>query len=623
MLFFANFLIPIVMLSGLVGVFLLPGWLLGRRIGSESVVLTSFFGSCAICFNAMLLLDALRIPFTLFNLTLVLSVCSVLLHRWAGHRTAPDIAPAPSDRCTWQPHGWQWLWIVPVGAAFLSLATRAILDPLSGWDNNFRWDYLARLMLAQGSLAHYPAVTSEDFLLYGWCDGIPPLVSMLNFLLYLAGGSAQPAFTAVRIIAEALLLGVSCFRLAQHWGGQRAGWPALATLATSSLLLWSVANGQETGLLALSLTSLVLLLEKHRTSPTTGGPLWIGIVAGVGALSRDYGLALIVFGGSALVLQRSPRKDLSAFALAALLVAGPWYARNGVITDNPLFPHSFGGLLPSNPVHAETMRGIASDWALSAGNVSLSQIPKVIGATAGWSLVAGLCGVLLAGRRAWLGASAIGLIIGLWAWALPLTAGGWSYAHRVLGPAVVIGAALAGRAIASKPRLQPVIYSLTLLLAVDAARRSWLLPTQPLAPPLPYTWTRWEYDRSIVTQLRKTGIWKILIAESRGEGILVDHPAAQVEIRALGGRALPWFSPQVRPLFDPARSFSDVRGELRARHVRFITLSEDNAGWAYFQSKFPALRELTTNYAPTVNHGKFKIYDLNFLAPFNTSSVAP
>lgn len=621
--FFANCLLSIVMLLGLVGVFLLPGWLLGRGVGSESIVLTTFFGSCAICFNAMLLLDACRVPLTLLNLTLVLSLCSLLLRRWRGRRAATDVATTPQNRCVWLPRGWQGLWVVPVGIVFLSLASRALIDPLSGWDNSFRWDYLARLMLEQRSLAHYPAVTSEDFLFYGWCDGIPPLVSMLNFLLYSAGGSVQPEFTAIRVIIEALLLGVACFRLAQHWGGQHAGWPALATLATSSLVIWSVANGQETGLLALSLTSLVLLLETQRSSPTSGGPIWIGIVAGVGAISRDYGLALVVFGGVALVLQRSSRKDLRAFALAALLVAGPWYARNWVITGNPLFPHSFGGLLPSNRIHAETMRGIASDWALLSGNFSVLQIPKVIGATAGWSLMTGLFGVLLAGRRAWLGAAAIGLIIGLWGWALPMTAGGWSYAHRVLGPAVVLAAALAGRAIASKPRLQLLVYGITLLLAVDAARRSWLLPAQPLAAPLPYTWTQWEYDRSLVSQMRKTEIWKILIEEARGEGIIVDHPAAQVEIRGKGGCALSWFSPQVSPLFDRNRSFSEVRAELRARHVRFITLSVDNAGWSYFQTRFPALRGLTTDYAPTVNLGKFKIYDLNFLAPFNPNSSAP
>src|SRR5688572_11201252 len=358
-------LISLLRLPVAVAIFALPGWLLSRVLGSPHPVLTTFLGSAAIVFNGVLLLDAVRVPLHVASVGLLIALVSLLLVRRALRPLPAMIAPGPGG--SFRLSGADWLWVIPVAVAAISIALRAVFDPLSGLDNDTRWDYLARLMVDQGSLAHYPPTTGDDFRFYSWCDGIPPLVPILNFWIYSASGSLAPGLTAVRILAEALLIGLATFRLATRLWGNGAGWPALATLATSSLALWACAMGQETGLLALGLVALVLLLAEHHHRPDLNSALWAGVAAGIGAISREYGLAYVLFGGGVLLVQRAGWPAIRRFSLAAGLVAGPWYVRNWIVTGNPVFPHTLHGIFPGNPVHDEMMRAIAGYWGVNAG----------------------------------------------------------------------------------------------------------------------------------------------------------------------------------------------------------------------------------------------------------------
>lgn len=601
--------------------FLVPGWLLVRALGSPAPLLTAVAASSALLLNLVLLLDAVGAPVHAGSTGLALGLITAGLAVWVYRRRRG--APAPAHTPVRWPTGWERLWLVPPALALLSVSLRATLDPLSGYDNGTRWDYLARLLLSLESLAPYPPVTTDDFRLYGWCDGIPPLVPVLNFWIYAVCGSVAPALTAARVVGEAVLAGVLIHRLADRLWGAGAGWAGLAAAASSSLLLWAVAMGQETGLTTVTFAGLVLLLVEHRADPRPTTALWAGVVAGVGALSREYGLAFILFGGAVLLFRRSGRASLGAYIVAAALVTGPWYLRNWIITGNPVFPHSLGGLFPTNPVHTEVMRSIAHFWGLGSGYFNPRNIPVALAVLAGPLLLVAGVGAVRAGRAGWLPVAGILLVAGLWLWSIPSTAAGWIYADRVLAPALALAAALAGW-LARAPRALRAAALLALtLVTLDAARRTWLLPSHPSEPVWPYTLAPWQEARDEIIQIRASPVWPVLIHAAAGRIIVVDHPAHHVEITLRRGRAGPWFSPVVRPMFEPDLDFAEACARLRAGGVRFVTMMTGNPMSDWLCRRHPFLQELTQAHVPTARVHSLVIYDLDLLVPASPADPAP
>jgi hypothetical protein len=611
-------LLDLVRLGGSLGLFLLPGWLLARLLPTPFPVLAAFLGAAAIFGNGVLLLDATGMGLDGFSLSAFLALAAAGLALAGARRTAP--LPPPAAAASGAGPRWPWMAVAAVGLG--SILVRAIVDPLSGWDNFFRWNYLAELMLRQGSLAHYPPVSAADFEVYAWCDGIPTLVAGLNWLAYV-GGTAQPVLTAWRIAAEVALTGYAIHQLARRWWGGAAGWPALAVAAGSPLLLWSFANGQETGLLTLCLASLVLLLDAHRERPGVVLAGWAGVAAGVGATTRDYALAYVLLGGVALAWQRPGRSALLAYLGAAAAVAGPWYLRNAILTGNPVFPHSLGGWLPTNPAHTELMHAIARQWGVNAGRFDPAALPHIIFVLAGPALLLGLVGAWRAWPRHRLAAVAIIVVSALWWWALPATAGGWIYASRVLAPAVALAAALAGW-IATAPRLPRVLLALVCTgLAVDAARRAWLLPTHFAAPALPFAWDDWQANRGRVDFQRRPQVWDVLIPAAGGRGIVVDQPADHAWLAHHGGRPVAWFSPAFQPAFDPGLAPVEAERRLRAAGLRFIVLSNDDIVTQDVRRKNPFFRALTRDHPPNVRLLGLDIYDLDRLATAPESGNFP
>ena len=600
--------------------FLLPGWLLGRCLGTPYPILTTFLGSAAILFNTILLLDAVHVPLHAGSVGAAIVLWCVLLGRRA-YRSEASVLPAEQGPPVW-PQGWAWLWLAPAAVALISIMLRAVIEPLSGWDNGSRWDYLARLMLVQTSLAHYPPVTALDFQFYSWCDGIPPLVPCLNFWIYSASGSTAPALTAVRVTGEAVLIGVAGFRLGRQLWGDEAGWATLAVLATSSLLVWSCAMGQESGLLTLSLLALVSFLLDYLRTRRPCVAMWAGIAAGIGAISREYGLAYILFGGGVLAVQRAGWKAVGQFVMAAMLVSIPWYLRNAVITENPLFPHPLG-IFPSNPVHLEVMQAIGSYWGWTTSRFELNSIVAPLLVLAAPLLLLGAIGGWRAGRRGWVCLLGFALVGALWWWSVPYTAGGWGYANRVLAPGLALAGVLGGwiGRLHRTPRM--VAFVLVLFLAIDAGRRAWLLPMYPLAPPWPYSSQLWAETHNMNRQLRAPNVWSTLVGAAEGRSIVVDHPADHLEVTWRGGRAVPWFSPDVRPMFGAGASFETVIRQLKERDVRFLTIAQRNPITKWFCESHPFWKELTTNYAPTVRAQHLIIYDLDFLETTGEKSKAP
>ncbi|MFI5357616.1 MAG: glycosyltransferase family 39 protein, partial [Opitutales bacterium] len=280
----AGLLLGPIVLSG----FLFSGHLAFRGLKSPLPWATAAIGSLLLLFLGGLGLDLLGVPLTARTLGAWLGLTS-LAGWWLGGR-----GPIASRRLNWTWPSWReaW-WVLPCIVAFGSILAFGLCDPLSGFDNFFRWNYLALVMQHQGSLAHYPPASAADFRVYPWCDGIPPLVPIANLWIYLGTHSTSGALIVGRLVVElGLTLGLVWHLARQLWGptGARV---AVLVLSTSSLFGWSMGMEQETGLSGVAALALAALILAYREAPSLSTAIWIGLTAAVSALCRDYNLVFI------------------------------------------------------------------------------------------------------------------------------------------------------------------------------------------------------------------------------------------------------------------------------------------------------------------------------------------
>lgn len=595
--------------------FLLPGWMMSRRFPTPLTPIAVFLGSAALLFQLVLVFDTLEVPLHFGALGLTVAAISVALAlRLPRRPPTKSLAIMPALK------GTDLAWLIPPIMAVASIAIRSMIDPLSGYDNGTRWDYLARLIRAQQSLAGYPPVTAEDFELYSWCDGIPPLVSLLNFWLYSGSDSVAPALTALMVIGEALLLGTVVFRFSQLLWGSRAGWPAVATLSSSALAIWSTAMGQETGMTALSLVSMLYFLELHSRAPATSVVLWAAVAAAVGALTREYGLSFPILGLAILIFRKQSIRTLLLFTGVTVSLAAPWYVRNWVLTGNPLYPQTLGGLFPGNAAHDDVMRTVITSFSLPAEVSTVIFFGKLLLTLAGALVSVSLFFVC---RRARVSkiviCSGIGLTIAIWLWSIPQTAGGWSYSARVLAPALALAAVIAGGVSTIARRSQNWILILLIVFSVDAARRSWGLPLLPFISPWSLSFAGWREVYSDNGE-GENPVWRNLVGTADGGGIVVDHTINHLHITLRGGRAIPLFSPLLAPTFEPDAQFQPEIDRLRAAGVRFITFSQQNPLSAT-AARHPFWSELYLHRGAIAQVNALVIYDLNNLPRVDPSGT--
>jgi hypothetical protein len=645
---------------------LLPGYLLGRIVRSSAPWLSAFLGSAVLLFYLVLALDACRVPLGPTSLAVGLVALNGLLFLLArkspvtatplvrspeaapvgavydrrnevvsppgpvGAHRAPLQSPLSADvvgnarpcektkmrRTRWLLHGPDWLWRLAAGIGLASIAVRAVVEPLSGWDNFFRWDFLARQMLRLGTLSFYPPMTADDFRHYGWCDGIPPLVPILNFWSYLSAGQAAALVTAPRVVGEAALLFYGVGRLAGGLWGERAAWPARAALATSALLLWGVAMGQETGLTALTLVAMFGFLVEYRRSGDRADLFWAGLAAGAGALSREYGLVWPWLGLIALAGQGGLRAGWKVFGAAAVVVAAPWYLRNWVLTGNPLFSYDLAGVFPANAVHVENMRLAVQHFGLL---VNLELIPAVL-------LMLVTCAGLLGGLAAWgvwpgrrpAGPLAVGIVVigALWLWSVGQTMGGWYYSTRVLTPALALAAVLAGGPLARLADGPRRIAACGLLLfAGDAAFRALHLPNNPTPSLQVFFSDQWrEFGRAVATR-NALPWWDALAARAGASGIVVEHPIDFTLLAERGAHAIPLTSPEVAFLFDDRRPFAEALARCRQANVRFFILPDITLQTDAIVPQHAFFRELCRKHQPAFVYQGMHVYDLDKISP--------
>ncbi len=590
----------------------LPGRLAFARLPSPERVATDVLGSLLLLFFAVLACDTLRIPISLASISLWLAL-GVVTIRGLSPRAAGSLVPSATPhapRSSRRLLGEAW-WALPCALAFGSVLVRGVVDPLAGWDNVWRWNHLALLMRDTGSLADYPPVSAADFRLYPWCDGIPPLIPVVNLWIYLATGSTCGGLIVARLALELGLTTLLVWRLAAGWWGPRGARLALLALAGSSLFLGSVSLAQESGLTAALLLTLVAAAFAYHREPSRTHAVWLALAAAGCALCRDYNLLFAPLAIGLLLWLRAPRPHLTAAVATLVLVISPWYVRNALRTGNPLFAHDLGGLLPTNPFHAFFMAGIRAEFNLPGQLPNLPLLAATLGIGMASLILAAAPALLGRDRRLWLvlvPAGATGL---LWLLAVGSTAGGLIYGLRVLGPALPPLAVLAG-AWASRPFVPRIaLIALLTLFAFDAGRRQWLLLGDPLAAPLRLDLAGWRRTEDLNHRFGREALWKALGDPANGGAILVDHPFFVVLGARSGAPVVPLFSPQADPLTRaaPDAAREEIAAALLRRGVRFVVLDLESCPGRAAYVRHPGLARLLS-VAPAGTFEGLVIYDL-------------
>jgi hypothetical protein len=523
-------------LALLSGGLLLPGWLLGRALGTPAGLVGAFLGSAAILFQGAMLLQFAGLPLDTSRLAGFLAAMCLLLIVVARRRPArPPQPPAGPPAARFELRPVHWL-LVPAALAFAAIVVRAWLDPLSGFDTVFRWDFLARQMWRERSLDFYPAYSAADFIRYPWCDGIAPLVSSQYFWAYAALGRIDPLATAPAVILQAAVLFGLVYRHASLAGSPAAGCAALAILASGSILPWGVAMGQETGFTALALVALLFFLERHAAQPERRWLVWAGLAAALGALAREYGLAFVGLGAAVVAAQRVSWRGWLQYLIPIGLLVAPWYARNALRTGNPLYSQNLAGMFPTNPVHDAYMAVAGDILGLGLDSGRLLQLAQWVALLAGVPLGLGLIGALRLGRRVWPASAAIGLVVLLWLWSIGYTSGGYVYSLRVLTPALAVAAVVAGRWMAglSHRPLIGAVAAIVALASADAAVRSLHLPIGATVSWWRKPWDEWRDFGRNLARWNRSPVWATVTDATEGRQIIVTDPGIHALITQHG-----------------------------------------------------------------------------------------
>jgi hypothetical protein len=548
---------------GYFGCGLLPVWRRGWR-GATAVV-AAVLASFALLFNAALLLQVCgwrlsRSSWLLASIVLAVGAACV-----PGR--PPAVAGSPTAVAGRRRRTWLWL---AVAFAALAIGYRLMVQPLTGYDTAFRWDFLARQVVANHSFGFYPPATDADFLQYSWPESIPPLVSLLYAWAYFGAGTTAPWVTAIIGLLVAGLVFVLVDKLATRAGGTAAGALACGLLATSALHTWAVSMGQETGILTLGVLGLVWAIGRGSDED----PDWClaALAGGVTALARDYGGTALVAGAVALAGMRRPWREVAGYAAVGLAVILPWYVRTWVLAGNPFYNHDLLGLFPFNPIQGELM-SLYPRYLGWMGHLSarLQDLLAQLWPLGPLLLLAGTAGMTRLGPRLAGMRLLAGIWIGLWAWSVGYTMGGFQYSLRVLSPVLALLAVAGGVWLARRGEAfhRSAWYAGLMLLAAEASLRAVLMLHAPTEYPI-RLWSAigasFSASRGGANESRAAG----LIGPHR---VLVDNAYEHALLTQRGVRAVPLWSPGVRFLFASDVDMADVVRRLRQEDLRFLILT--------------------------------------------------
>ncbi len=235
------------------------------------------------------------------------------------------------------PKGPDLLFPVAIGVGLL-MALAGVLAPstMADWDSIAYHLAVPKMWLAAGKIDVIPFIHQANF---------PFAVDSL-FLLGLKWGGQSGAKAFVWLYT--LLGAIAIFGLARQRYGQRAGWWASLAFSTVPIVLWQsgtayidVAHGLYAGL---GLIFACWWLDSNDTKYAWLSAILLSFAAG----TKYTGLQTIAVAGlvalvGAILLKRN-LKPVFIIGLASLALASPWYIKNVVWKDSPVFPFFYSKL---------------------------------------------------------------------------------------------------------------------------------------------------------------------------------------------------------------------------------------------------------------------------------------
>ena len=479
-------------------------------------------------------------------------------------------------------------WTVLYALFWAAVIFRAWSEPLAGPDVEFRWGFLAEQMLRVGSLDFYPPRSAEDFVSYFWVESISPGASALHAWAYACAGGPFAAWTIPGVVLQLAALHELLWHTAHRIGGIRAARYACVAAAACPLLVWSVLIGQETGLTALALVGIAFSVGRWVDTRFTAWAALAALFAILGGAAREYGLVFTALGGLALWGVKANRSAWLAF----LAVAGlglVWPVRIWVLTGNPVFSLSVGGLFPVNErflrwitYDADAFGAVlrtTSGW-LDVARYGLLFAPAAL---VGWVVLG-----VAAGRRvraAAVALASVAAILVLWAVSVRYTNGGLFYSLRVASPALALGALAAGVGLAAWVRPSPGKQrAVAGILAVGVLA---LLPATLALPQNPWAgrWSNWPaFSRPAPPGTGRDDATVALVLAAREKStpagavstsvVLADSPGFQRRFLPVGVRVIPPWSPQADWLFDLTLPAAEAVRRWGESGVRYLVITK-------------------------------------------------
>jgi hypothetical protein len=551
--------------------FLAPGYPAARLLGVRPVWCGAFSLSWLSLVLGVIFFQIAGLPLTAAGIlawqVAVLMGCGALgKHKRRLARTAVDVEPG-------LPATPRALLIALIALVAATMAWRLALAPLAGADTIFRWDFLAR-KCSNNRASHYPPVTPADYHVYFFPDAIAG-GGCAVWWLYAAWGRAEPGLTTGFVLAQWVATIGFVWQLGTNLGGRTAGWLAAALLAGSAFFVRSVAIGQDAGATALGVSGALAVLTLDREVTERRAIAASALLCGVGALVREYGMAVAMLAVTPLFWPPRRWKYLACYAAVLVGLAAPWYLRNLMRLGHPFHSLPMPLFEPVSSLYAQIILASKVEnaplqqpwlvWRTTLLELLRSMpIPMVLGPIAALALVR---------RHAWLGVSLV-LAVALWVQAIAISHGGMLYTTRVLTPAAVLAAVAVGVSVAGLARRLPVVGLACAVVVVHGLWGTLLAASFPFnLPPEKYALAPDAFVRRYQMPLAKR--WLPVFAQAnlpRDARILSENAYAHALLTPNSADVVPIWSPEVAFIFDGSTPPSTVRDKLRERGIRYVLL---------------------------------------------------
>jgi len=227
---------------------------------------------------------------------------------------------------------WLLLFLLAVALRLgAGLATGGLVHP-----QLFEYDDMARNLLAGNGLTiRHLGLTYHSF--------APPLLSWISAASYWSTGSIVPAMLLQ--IAAGGALAVVAAAIAQRLFGDRVAAAAAGFFVAvhPGLIVYSATKAHPLSFDSLFFTLALLMFFRLHDTPTVKRAVMLGVIVGLGALSRSTMLIFFPIGAVWMLAvtprggRRSTMRILTTSGIAAFLVLAPWSIRDSIVHQRALF----------------------------------------------------------------------------------------------------------------------------------------------------------------------------------------------------------------------------------------------------------------------------------------------